>query len=86
MTHLLATFYSIAIHISLSRIVLFAYLFIFHFPQLEGDCMRAETWSVLFSFTTLLQRWEHHRLSVHFYSMLKLMDMRAQVKLEIIGV
>ena len=56
------------------------------FSQLEGDSMRAETWSVSFSFTTLPQGWEHHRLSVHFYSMLNLMDMRAQVKLEIIGV
>lgn len=35
--------------------------------------MGAETWSVSFSFTTLPQGWEHHRLSVHFYSMLNLM-------------
>ena len=39
--------------------ILFAYLFIFHFPQLEGDCMRAEAWSVVFLFTTLPHGWEH---------------------------
>ena len=70
----------------LSRIVFFACLLISHFPQLEGGCMRAETWSVLVLFTTLPEGWEHHRLSIHFYSVLKLMDMRVQVKLEITGV